>query len=165
MGRPRFNGPSLIMTVGIPGSGKTTWLTKCFLSDRILKKIAHICPDRIREEEFKNISDQANNVEVWRIAKEKTIEHLKEGRTVILDATNVSTPYRRLFINGLPPCQLKAKIFEADPEECWQRIRDDIQRKVSRANVPRDVIYRMHEDLLYTLKVIENEGFELIEDF
>ena len=156
--------PKLIITVGLPGSGKSLWIRKQFLSSKILQHITTVSPDKIRQEKFADISCQANNVEVWAIAKQRTIDYLSKGVSVILDATNVNTTYRRKFLEDLPYCILQAKIFKADPEECWERIQRDIQKTVDRADVPKEVIYRMHGEFLYTLQVIESEGFKLIEE-
>lgn len=154
----------LIMTIGIPGSGKSTWIKKQILSPNALIKIIVVSPDRIRQEEFSDVSHQGNNVEVWDLAKDRTRAYLLKGTSVILDATNVNTVYRAKFLLGLPECRLQAKLFPANPEDCWERIKNDIKLAKNRANVPREIIYRMHGEYQETSRVIASEGFELIED-
>lgn len=73
----------LIMGVGIPGSGKTTVLRN------IAKKhdYSYICPDDIRMELTGDAANQTKNKEVWGEAYRRLEAYLKEGRTVIFDAT------------------------------------------------------------------------------
>jgi predicted kinase len=141
------------MTIGIPGCGKSTWVKS--------QSGVVICPDNIRQELSNNISDQTLNENAWTIAKQKVIETLKSNKDVILDATNVSTYYRNLFIKDLPPCYLIAKIFNIKPQVAYNRIVKDIKNNVCRSNVPEEVVYRMYGEFLYTKKVLANEGFKI----
>jgi predicted kinase len=150
--------PKLIMLVGIPGSGKST----CINTYKIQDEPIIVSPDNIRKELFGNITDQTHNIEVWVEAKKQTVECLLQGISVILDATNVNTTNRRNFLQGLPPCKLQAILFKANPGQCWERVKKDIDSGKDRSNVPEEVIYRMYGEFLYTEKVIESEGFEII---
>jgi predicted kinase len=152
--------PRLILLVGIPGSGKSTWLSAYLLDSQVFRVVS---PDSIRKQLYGDITDQTHNVEVWNEAKARTINCLHKGKSVILDATNVHTQNRQDFIQGLPPCRLQAVLFRADPNECWERVKKDIDSGKDRSNVPEHIIYRMFGELLYTEKVIESEGFELID--
>jgi predicted kinase len=153
--------PGLIMPVGIPGSGKSTWLTKNI--EPVYLHIKIVSPDNIRKDMFGDITDQTHNIEVWAEAKKRTVEWLSQGTSVILDATNVNTTNRRNFLQGLPPCRLIALLFKSNPDQCWKRVKKDIDSGKNRSNVPEEVIYRMYGEFLYTEKVIESEGFELYE--
>jgi len=152
--------PRLILMVGIPGSGKSSWLEE----QGLYKNPAFIilCPDQVRKELCGNISDQSRNIEVWDIVKIKTITCLKQGISVVLDATNVSTTNRRTFIKGLPTCILQAKLFPADPAQCYVRILKDLEQNKNRADVPEETLYKMFGEYLYSEKVIQSEGFEVI---
>ena len=153
------------MTIGIPGSGKSSWLQKQMLSSNTpIHKITIISPDRIRLEKFKDISNQDNNIEVWKIAKNRTMDYLKHGTSVILDATNVNALYRGQFIEGLPPCRLMARLFPADPHVCFGRIQKDLKLSKTRANVPMSIILRMFGEFKETVRLIKAEGFEIIQD-
>jgi predicted kinase len=153
-----MNIPNLILLVGLPGSGKSTWVETTQENGNYIT----ICPDRIRKELYGNMTDQSHNIEVWAEAKTRTIAGLNAGKTVLIDATNVSTFYRKIFIQGLPDCKLQAVLFEVPPEDCWKRVKKDIDSGKDRAKVPEEVIYRMYEEFLYTKKVIESEGFEIL---
>lgn len=158
----------LIFTIGIPGSGKSAWVSS------LKTKYYIVCPDEIRAS-MGNISDQSLNNTVWLIAKEKIKTAFSLGHNVILDATNVNTKYRRNFIETFPPdgiqvseyfnkiCTLKAKLFDVDPEIAISRIKNDIASGRCRSNVPEDIVYRMYGEFLYTKKVISSEEFIIIE--
>ena len=150
----------LTILIGIPGSGKTRWITSKY--KEFFPYI--VCPDNIRKTHFGDITDQSKNKAVWDVAKGQVIAALECGKDVILDATNVSTSYRRTFIKTfLPYYKVNAVLFEADPTLCCARIAKDIEEGKDRSNVPDTVIYRMYGELLYTKKVINEEGFSKIE--
>jgi predicted kinase len=161
-----------LILIGIPGSGKSTWLNSLEKVNcdggfylRLLNDLyTIICPDEIRRK-LGSVSDQSQNLYVWQEAKDRTIGCLEHGTNVILDATNVNTANRRDFISGipaLPPCIKLAKIFPTDPEIAWERIRLALKNGIDRSNVPEETIYRMYGEYLYTSKVISSEGFTVI---
>jgi len=162
--------PNLLMLIGIPGSGKSSWLAglevKCqddghyVLVDGVPYTI--VCPDAIRQSFTDDVSDQSQNILVWQEAKNRTTCRLERGRNIILDATNVNTTRRREFLQGLPPCRKMAKMFIVNPEEAYQRIKKDLDENKQRSKVPEEIVYRMYGEFQYTLKVIVSEGFELI---
>jgi predicted kinase len=162
--------PVLLMLIGIPGSGKSTWLNGleettrdggkyCLYNDM---PFYVVCPDKIRKQLSGNISNQSINIQTWQEAIDITRGCLEHGTNVILDATNVNTSYRRDFITGLPPCKIKAKIFPVDPEIAWERVMDDLFSGRDRAQVPEETIYRMYGQFLYTVKMLSLEGFEKV---
>lgn len=147
--------PNFIMTIGIPGSGKSSWI-------KSLNKYIIVSPDSIRKELSGDVSNQDVNNQAWLLAKERVVTALTARQDVILDATNVSTKHRRIFIKGLPPCNIKAKIFDVEPIVAYGRIANDLRLGVDRSNVPEEVVYRMYGEFLYTKKVLAQEGFKLI---
>lgn len=161
---PDDPNPALIFTVGAPGSGKTSWVKSLLEQDKT-KGIVVVCPDDIRYKLTGDMSDQTKNGQVWAEAKRQTVEALKSGKDVILDATNVSSSNRKNFLKGLPPHDLYAKRFEADPEESIKRIKKDIEDKKLRSDVPEHVIRRMHDSFgkESTKEKLEQEGFKLYD--
>ena len=152
--------PIFIMTIGISGAGKSTWIGQQTASDA---NTAVVSPDLIREELTGNISDQTQNGKVWSIAKQRVVDALRAGKTVILDATNVDSKQRRSFVQGLPPSILKAKIFDVDPAEAKKRVRKAIEKGENRSNVPDFVIDKQHEKFkTSTPQKLQEEGFEII---
>jgi len=148
--------PDLILTIGIPGSGKSFWI-------KSMSGFKVVSPDSIRAE-LSDISDQSVNPQAWAIAKKRVSEYLKQGKNVILDATNLISFYRKSFLEELPPHNLKAKIFKIDPETAKKRIKEDIQKGRLRAKVPDNVVDMMYEDFKKTVHEgeLENEGFEIL---
>jgi predicted kinase len=164
------NLPILLFLIGIPGSGKSSWLFESQKEIRdggtytLVKNYPFhiVCPDAIRQK-MGDISDQSQNTMVWQEAKEQTVGCLVHGTNVILDATNVNTQYRRSFLSDLPMCRKWAKLFPVEPDVAWERIKKDLSIGKQRANVPEDVLYRMYGEYLYTVKAIKSEGIEVIQ--
>jgi predicted kinase len=168
------NEPILLLLIGIPGSGKSTWLAGHHLIPAPLRlgqdedkfvivnsfSFTVICPDMIRQS-LSDISDQSQNILVWQEAKTRTMDLLERGMNVILDATNVNTSRRREFLTGLPTCKKMAKMFYVNPETAYQRIKKDLEENKLRSNVPEEAVYRLYGEYLYTLRVIKSEGFEI----
>lgn len=149
--------PELIFTVGIPGSGKSTWIKN-------QKGYEVVSLDDIRRQLTGSISDQSKEDEVVNIGKNRIKQLLNAGKNVIYDGTNVKYWYRQNMLSGLPPAKLKAKIFHVDPNEAVKRIKKDVENKVDRSNVPPDVVKRLHTHFMNTINEnqLQNEGFEII---
>ena len=148
--------PELIFTVGISGSGKSTWINS-------QKGYEIVSLDEIRKS-MGNVSDQTKNVNVIEQAVSKIKNLLSQGKNIIYDATNVVSLYRTNFLNSLPPHKRKAKIFEVSPDEAKRRIKKDVAEGKDRSNVPDEVVDRMYENYLKTINEnqLEAEGFEII---
>ena len=154
--------PELILVIGIPGSGKTTWIKK--FNQKHYNKYHVVSMDDIRRELTGNVSDQTQNAKVVWMAKNATKRFLENGESVIFDALNVDSSYRKDLLSELPKnIILKAKILYVDPQEAKRRIRRDILTGKDRANVPYDYIDNMQKKFEHTLSVIEDEGFEFID--
>lgn len=83
------NDKYLILTHGIPGSGKSTFISNKFGAD---PEVNVICPDNIREE-FKNEKEKLGDkfeYKVWKTVDERLKESLKKNKTTIIDATFIS---------------------------------------------------------------------------
>jgi predicted kinase len=141
-GRIIGNGrPYLIITFGIPGSGKTRWATEfCQKSG-----FARISPDDLRREITGDVSDQTQNGEVWKRAFHALKENIANGISTVFDATNVSERTRKSLetIAGDQAIVIY-KIFNCGVFEGNARIQNDIRNKVDRADVPMDVILKMN---------------------
>lgn len=74
----------LIITCGISGSGKSTWVKKYHPYAYI------ICPDNIRRELTGDVSDQSRNKEVFEVAYKSLCMNGVDAGTVVWDATNIS---------------------------------------------------------------------------
>jgi len=151
--------PELVLPIGISGSGKSTWI-KEFNKDN---KYRVVEPDGIRREVTGDVSDASQDKQVWKIAKQRTINSLRGDQSVILDATNIDPDHRAEFIEGLPECELKAKIFRLDPEEAKKRIKSDIESGKDRSNVPEEIVDKMFDRFQDSISKLEDQGFQIIK--
>lgn len=156
----KISTPIFLMLIGIPGSGKTTWVKETIKE----KKFVVVCPDDIRKEITGSISNLSQDKLVWSLAKRKVSEYLQDEKNVILDATNINYYYRQLFIKNLPHCKLMAKIFNLTPELARKRISEDVDKGRDRSKVPDDIINKMFKQFVNycTPSRLKKEGFEVI---
>ena len=138
--------PTLYMTIGISGSGKSTYLNKKFDKANI------ISPDEIRKRLTGNVSDQSRNKEVFEITFNEMIQCIKDTEYAVLDSTNVSTIVRKNTIEKakaeIPNLKTVGLFFRANPEVSKKRIKKDIEANKDRSNVPPEVIDRQYQQLL-----------------
>lgn len=156
MGERKLRG-KLIVLIGLPGSGKSSWAKKYKrLSNNEIVDI--ISSDEIRIE-LSDVNDQSRNGEVFNIMKKRTIEGLKQNHTVIYDATNISSKRRKTLLNELKKYYTKAIcIFKYKPIlYCYE---DNALRD---KQVPSEVIDKMYKTIDIPSK---HEGFdEIIIDY
>lgn len=81
----------LLLTIGLPGSGKSALLKRLGLPR---PDMAVVTPDRIRWEFFGVTFDPAVEPEVWTVVRAAVRGNLRRGRSVALDATNLTRAWR-----------------------------------------------------------------------
>jgi predicted kinase len=86
---------TLYITVGLPGSGKSTY-AKNFIKD---KEIEYLSSDSLRAVYGKDETDQSVTSIVFGHIKKKVDEFLKDGKNVLVDATSVNRRERSDYIN------------------------------------------------------------------
>ena len=86
---------TLYITVGLPGSGKSTY-AKNFIKD---KDIEYLSSDSLRAVYGKDETDQTVTSIVFGHIKRKVDEFLKDGKNVLVDATSVNRKERSDYIN------------------------------------------------------------------
>jgi len=86
---------ALIILVGPPASGKSTWGKKFAIENNVV----YISTDGIRKELSGDESNQSVSREAFGIARNKVSTALGEGRSVMIDATNVNHKSRKDWIN------------------------------------------------------------------
>ena len=87
---------TLVIGIGIPGSGKTTFLVE-FAKEH---GYVYLSPDDIRKKLTGDRLQQARNREVWHFAEERLKKHLSRGASVVFDATFAKGHERRSFIKA-----------------------------------------------------------------
>lgn len=103
---------TLYITVGLPGSGKSTYV-KNFIKG---KDIEYLSSDELRAVYGKSEEDQTVTPLVFGHIKRKVDEFLKDGKNVLVDATNVNRRERSDYINSAKKYGAKvvALIFKMD---------------------------------------------------
>lgn len=86
---------ALVILVGPPASGKSTWGEK-FAKKNNIKKIS---TDEIRAEIGSGEADQSVSAAAFGIARQRVSAELGAGRSVIIDATSVNRKARKDWIN------------------------------------------------------------------
>ena len=85
--------PQVVLTFGISGSGKSTWIAEN-LPDYYI-----VSMDKLRAEIAGDRANQSQNNKVLRIAKEKLKNHLRNNNKVVWDATGLRKDFRQQVIN------------------------------------------------------------------
>lgn len=126
--------PEFIMMVGLPGSGKSTYIEKYLRDCKVHSS------DAIREELFGDVNNQRGNSKVFETLHKRVKEDLLAGNNVVYDATNIDRKRRKGFLQQLNniPCYKKCILIATPYEHCL------IQNDKRERNVPHDVIKRMY---------------------
>ena len=130
-----MNRPSLILLVGIPGSGKTTY-AQTYIKEHL--DTIHLSSDGIRKELWGDEATQGDNNEVFALMQKRAVETLNNGQNILYDATNITRKDRAYIISQCPKfAKVEAHIIWAPIETCIER---DAARK---RTVGKEVIDRM----------------------
>jgi predicted kinase len=158
IGTPEQALPYIIITIGISGSGKSTW-AKAFAEKA---GYSIINPDSIRKELTGNVSDQSRNADVWKRAYEQLDSAIVHKQNTIFDSTacNVRT------INEIDKhCYNKAivfyKTFHSDVSISENRIKLDLQNQVDRSNTPVEILNKQFKGYVEALNHIQASKYIL----
>lgn len=128
-----------IMTVGVPGSGKSTYFKK--MKDK--ENWVHISSDDIREELFGSAQNQEHNQEVFQEMRKRSAEAIRQNKNVYYDATNINRKKRRNFLKDMKIIALSHSysfeciLFAVPAQICKER------NFIRERKVPENVIERM----------------------
>lgn len=130
----RYKMPVLILTVGLPRSGKSTWAMQ--------QGVPVVNPDAIRKSLGVYPFNPDTEDMVWTVARYMVKSLFAAGhKVVVLDATNVTKRRRDEWRSKL--WTRVFKVFEASEATCTQRALDD---PTQRQLVDNGVIRRMAKD-------------------
>lgn len=116
--------PTVTLLVGIPGSGKTTWANNNHKENEVV-----LSSDLIRKELFNDETNQENNKLVFTTLYKRARNLIKQGKSVIIDATNVTVNDRARALNnfaGLDVYKI-AIVFKTEPDIC--KVRDKLRAR------------------------------------
>jgi len=131
---------TLYVCVGAPGSGKSTW-SKQLVKDN--DNVIRLCPDEFRALVGTGEDDMSVSHIAFNITYEETDKILSNGKSVVIDATNMYKKARKKFLKIADKynCNKVAVVFEMTKENLIER---NIQRSMNGGRrVPDDVIDRM----------------------
>jgi len=127
---------TITMLCGLPASGKSTYAKKLAKDMNAII----ISSDALRLEMFGDETDQNYNQQVFQELHKRAKKHLRAGRNIIYDSTNISSKRRRGFLNELKniDCRKECIIIATPYEQCLENNRNR-ERKV-----PEWVIEKMY---------------------
>jgi predicted kinase len=138
------------MLVGLPGSGKSTYIEKYCENCTVHSS------DTIREELSGDVNNQNINAQVFETLHKRIKADLIAGKNTVYDATNISWKRRKAFLQELSSIDCwKDCILMATPFELCVERNDLRERKV-----PYFVIERMYKNFDIPWY---NEGWDTIE--
>lgn len=152
--------PTLILLVGPPGSGKTTYAEKYIAKH---DNAIHLSSDKIRAELWGNEATQGDNNEVFSLMQSRAIEALNNGQSVVYDSTNMTRKDRSYIISICP------KFVKIEAHVVWAPIETCIERDAARERtVGKEVIDRMlkrfqpvfYDEGIHEIKIILPDGFD-----
>jgi protein phosphatase len=137
-----MNDNIAILLVGAPGSGKSTW-GKHHAESR---GFVRLCPDEFRALFGTGEDDQSVSARAFGATRGGMDNALAEGKSVLIDATNMSKKRRKEFlvIAKKHKVNTMAVVFEATKELLLTR--NHTRGKLGGRNVPEFVIDRMLEN-------------------
>lgn len=143
----------LIMMIGIPGSGKSTWVRNNRADTDLW-----VSRDKIRFDKLKEGEDYfAHEDDVFEQFIEEIIWGLNEGKTVIADATHLNKKSRAKVLNRVRKFADEIEAVMMDVHLITALERNDLREGL--AWVPRGVIRRMFFQMEAPTK---EEGFTKI---
>lgn len=130
--------PILYMSIGIPGSGKSTHSE--ITADKHTRPLAIHSSDKLREELYGDVNCQEKNADIFAVLHKRIKQDLSNGIDVYYDACNINKKRRTAFLSELKniECKKVAIVFATPYDVCLER-NSKRDRKV-----PEDVIRRMY---------------------
>ena len=124
------------MLVGLPCSGKSTIAQS--LQEKYCATV--FSSDALRMELYNDVNDQEHNQELFVELHRRIKECLRNGKSAIMDATNINYKKRMAFLSELKniPCEKICVVMATPYEECVRR------NKIRERKVPEYVVKRMH---------------------
>lgn len=154
-----MNRPSLILLVGIPGSGKTTYAEKYIKNN---PNTVHLSSDKIRAELWGNEATQGDNNEVFSLMQTRAIDALNNGQSVVYDATNITRKDRSYIITLCPKfAKIECHVIWAPIEICIER--DEARERTVGTDVIDRMLKRFHapyyDEGIDEIKIIKPDDF------
>lgn len=147
-----FETPFALMSVGIPGSGKSTFLQ----ANAEKLGAVYLNTDIIRGELTGDEGDQSVNSQAWQLLYDRASGALYEGESVIIDATHLNPEQRMKGIRLYRKVGAQAVIglvFVVSFGVAWERV------QARKRTIPYPAMRRMHNTFLKHPPTLD-EGFD-----
>lgn len=135
------DSPIMTMLIGVPNSGKSTYLTKHHSNDSLVSRdqtLMDLHPDMSYNDAFANQDSKL----VDRLVREKYTSYIRSNDDIVHDMTNMTRKSRRKFLTQLPPTYYKRGIvFMTDFNEILER--NENRSKSEGKHIPEHVIINM----------------------
>lgn len=133
----RDSFPQVVLTFGVSGSGKTTWIANNLQDHTVISL------DSLRTKIANSRSDQSQNSKVVQAAKEQLKTLLRSHRKIVWDATNIRRDFRQqvISISRQYGALVTLIVFHCPESIYFERNR---QR---RHRIPHEVLIRQLESL------------------
>jgi len=144
-----------IVSIGIPGSGKSTSM---WAYANAIKDSVYISSDLIRKEVTGSEDNLSMDMKVWGLAYQRAADAIKDKKTVVFDATNSKKEDRVKLLKHLRDSgatHIEGVFFNEPLKVCLER-----NKKRERV-VPEYVMVRMYNSLQDYPPTLE-DGFDLI---
>jgi len=155
--------PEIVVLVGLPGSGKSTWTQKKIASSEhnyvIVSSDDEI--ERLAAKDGLNYTQGFDKYvgQATAIMKQKFREAVNNNESIIWDQTNMTPKKRRGILQQIPSNYKKvAVVFEIDDEELNRRL--DNRSKTTGKTIPPHVIKSMAQSYIPPTK---SEGFDEVK--
>lgn len=120
--------PLLILVIGIPGAGKTTWCNQYLKTHGATLYISN---DDLRKELTGTEDFNSDNKDlIYEEARKRAVDALAQNRDVIVDGTHTDVNQWIKFKRAIPDdCLIAAKVFAVPPDTAIEHI-EKRERKV-----------------------------------
>lgn len=144
---------SLILMVGISGSGKSTFCQQHFLDTEVLSS------DYFRGRVSDDPNDQSVSKQAFEVLEFIARKRLELGKLTVIDATNVTAEARRNWLRLAREFHVMpvAIVLDAGVKLCGERNRQRTDRKFG-----QHVLRRQHANLKRSLRELKREGFRFV---
>lgn len=146
--------PKVIILIGSPGCGKSTFAAKLLAANSTYKLLSS---DAMRAEFGSGEDDQSVTAVVFATLKRRLQAFLALGQNIIIDATNINKKDRKFYIDTGHESghQIIGYVFECSKETLLER--NKTRGEAGGRNVPEWVIDKM---LAKYQRPEKNEGFD-----
>ena len=144
------------LLVGIPGSGKSTWGQNAAQAN---PDFVRLCPDEFRAKFGTGEADQSVSGRAFAATKHGMDVALRDGHSVIIDATNMYRKTRKDFLDIAKKYNAEtiAVVFEVSRETAIERNKN--RGAAGGRNVPEHVI----DSMLSKYQVPDNTEFDEVK--